>query len=148
MPKKDRRAVHDELNKVFKSISHMAEGELNAIYNFKKIMDKRRGYKEPYSATVLGYENNEEDIGAFVKLVSKYFKVSHRFYKLHAKLLGEKKIKLADRGAKIGEIKTKFSFEKSVAMLQKLLGNMDKDYLKIFNEFLKNGQIDVYPQHG
>jgi len=148
MPKKERRAVHDELNKVFKSISHLAEGELNAIYNFKKIMDKRRGYKEPYSATVLGYENNEEDIGAFVKLVSKYFKVSHRFYKLHAKLLGEKKIKLADRGAKIGEIKTKFSFEKSVAMLQKLLGNMDKDYLKIFNEFLKNGQIDVYPQKG
>lgn len=148
MPKRDRRIIHNELNKVLKSISHMAEGELNAIYNFKKIMDKRCGYREPFSATILGYENDEKAIENFVKLVSKYFKISHRFYKLHAKLLGDKKIKLADRGVKIGEIKTKFNFEKSVAMLQKLLGNMDKDYLEIFNEFLENGQIDVYPRKG
>ena len=148
MPKKERRTMQDELNKVFKSVSHMAEAELNAIYNFKKIMDKRRGYEKPYSATILDYENSEQAIENFVQLVSRYFRIAHRFYKLHAKLLGDKKIKLADRGAKIGEIKTKFSFEKSVSMLRKLLGKVDQDYLKIFNQFLEKGQIDVYPKKG
>lgn len=148
MPKKGRREIQDELNKVFKSISHMAEGEINAIYNYKKIMDKRRGYKEPYSATVLGYENNEKAIEIFVKLVSKYFKISHKFYKLQAKLLGENKIKLADRGAKIGEIKTKFDFDKSAKMLKKVLANADKDFEKMFIKYLEYGQIDVYPKKG
>ena len=148
MPKKDRREVHDKINAVLKSVSHMAEGELNAIYNFKKIMDKRRGYKKPYSATILGYENDEGAIENFVSLVSKYFKISHRFYKLQANLFGEKKIKLADRSAKIGEIKTKFDFLKSVDTLRSALGNFNQEYLDIFNKFLKNGQIDVYPKKG
>jgi len=148
MPKKDRREVHGKINVVLKSISHVAEGELNAIYNFKKIMDKRRGYNKPYSATVLGYENDEKAIEAFVSLVSKNFRIAHRFYKLHAKLLNEKKIKLADRGAKMGEIKTKFDFPKSVSMLQSVLGKVDAEYLNMFNKFLENGQIDVYPKKG
>src|SRR3989344_2135887 len=110
MPKKERGEVHDKIIGVLKSISHMSEGELNAIYNFKKIMDKRRGYKKPYSATILGYENDEKAIENFISLVSKKFHIAHRFYRLHAKLLGEKKLTLADRGVKIGEIKTKFDF--------------------------------------
>ena len=110
MPKKDRREVHDRVNTTLKNISHLAEGEINAIYNYKKVMDERRGFKRPYSATILGYENDEKAIENFVSLVSKHFKISHRFYKLHAKLLGEKKVKLADRGVKIGEIKAKFDF--------------------------------------
>lgn len=148
MSKKERRDVHDKINTVLKSISHVAEGEINAVYNFKKIMDQRRGYKKPYSATILGYENDEKVIENFVLLVSKHFHIAHRFYKLHAKLLKEKKITLADRGAKIGEIKTKFDFPRSVNMLRSALGNFDKEYLDIFNKFLENGQIDVYPKKG
>ncbi|KKQ83405.1 MAG: Oligoendopeptidase PepF [Parcubacteria group bacterium GW2011_GWB1_38_8] len=148
MSKKDRREIHKKITAILKSISHVAEGELNAIYNFKKIMDKRRGYKKPYSATILGYENDEEAIEKFVSLVSKHFHIAHRFYRLHAKLLGEKKIFLADRGAKIGEIKIKFDFPRSVNMLQSVLAGVDKEYLNIFNKFLENGQIDVYPKKG
>ncbi|MDO8590074.1 MAG: M3 family oligoendopeptidase [bacterium] len=148
MPKKDRRDIYGKINIVLKSISHMAEGELNAIYNFKKIMDKRRGYRKPYSATILGYENNEKAIETLISLVSKHFKISHRFYKLHAKLLGERKIKPADRNVNIGDIKTKFDFPKSVNMLRTALGNFDKEYSEIFDKFLENGQIDVYPKKG
>jgi oligoendopeptidase F len=148
MPEKDRREVQEKMNSVLESISHVSEGELNAIYNYKKIMDRRRGFKKPYSATILSYENDEKAIEAFVSLVSKHFKISHRFYKLHTKLLGEKKIKLADRAVKIGNIKTKFDFPKSVNILRSTLGNIDKEYLAMFNKFLDNGQIDVYPKKG
>ena len=148
MKKDDRREVHSSAHAIFKSVSSLAEGELNAIYNFKKIMDKLRGYRRPYTATILGYENDEKVIENFISLVSKYFKISHRFYKLHARLIGEKRIQMADRGVKIGEVKTKFDFPTSVSMLQSALSKVDKEYLNILNKFLENGQIDVYPKKG
>lgn len=147
-PKKERHIVADQLNKTFKSISHSAENELNAVYNYKKVMDERRGYKNPYSATILKNENDEKAIENFVALVSKYFKISRRFYKLHARLLGEKKLAYADRSVKIGEIKTKFDFKTSVDILRGTLGRIDKDYLAFFDRFLENGQLDVYPKKG
>lgn len=148
MPKNDRRKVHEKINTALESISHMAEGELNAVYNYKKIMDNRRGYEKPYSATILGYENEEKSIESFVSLVSKNFKIAHKFYSLHSRLLGEKKITLADRSVNIGKIKTKFDFQTSVSILRSVLGKVDKEYLDFFDKFLSNGQIDAYPKKG
>lgn len=148
MPKAERRSVHGKVVAALKSVSYMAEGELNAVYNYKKVMDKRRGFKKPYSATILAYQNDERAIEGFVSLVTRSFNISHRFYRLHAKLLGEKKLTLADRSAKIGEIKTAFDFPRSVTMLKSALDKVDPEYARMFDEFLENGQIDVYPQKG
>lgn len=148
MPKKDRHDIHTKTGAVLKSISHMAEGEINAIYNYKKVMDTRRGYKKPYSATIIGYENNEKSIEAFVSLVSKHFNISQRFFRLHKKLLGGNKITLADRGVKIGKIRTTFDFETSVSILRAMLSRIDPEYVEMFNMFLENGHIDVYPKKG
>jgi oligoendopeptidase F len=67
-----------------KNISDFAESELNAIYINKKINDELRGFKHPYSATILGYQNDEQSIINFVNTVTKRFDISHRFYKLKA----------------------------------------------------------------
>jgi oligoendopeptidase F len=146
--KKDRKDLHRQIIESLKSVSHFAEAELNAIYNYKKIMDERRGYQHPYSATVLGYENEEKTVDTLVSLVTKNFKISQRFYKLHTKLLKEKKITYADRGVKIGEIKKKFPFSESVAIVRTALARVDEKYAEIFDAFVKNGQLDVYPRKG
>lgn len=148
LPKKDRRELHNKINQSLKSISDIAEAEMNAIYNFKKVMDERRGFQKPYSDTILGHENEEKNIEMLVELITKNFKISHRFYKLHAKLLKEKKIPLADRNAKIGEIKKKFDFESSVNIVKKSFEKVDKKYAEILDNFLNNRQIDVYPKKG
>ncbi len=148
LPKKDRREIHSKINQTLKSVSHLAEAELNAVYNYKKIMDKRRGYEKPYSATILGYQNDEKAIEKFVALVTKHFKIAHRFYKVHAKLLVEKKITRADRMARIGEIKKRFDFSSAVNLLRPVFGAFDPEFLAMFDSFLKNGQIDVAPRKG
>jgi oligoendopeptidase F len=148
MSKDDRRKTQNEINRILKSISHMAESEINAVFNYKKILDIRRGYEKPYSATVMDYENSQRSIEALINLVSKKFHIAHRFYKLHARLIGEKKITVADRKVKIGKIKTKFTFEKSVSLLNEVLYGFDKEYAGILQSFVKNGQIDVYPKKG
>lgn len=148
LPQADRRALHKEINKTLFTISHFAEAEINAVYNFKKITDEKRGYAKPYSATVLNHETDERTVENLVSLVTKNFKISQRFYKLHAKLLKQKKITMADRGVKIGEIKRKFDFSTSVSIVKKAFAKVDKKYVEIFDSFLENGQIDVYPKKG
>lgn len=148
LPKKERQHLHEQINKAFKDNSYFAENEINAIYTFKRIMDDRRGYRKPYSSAILNYENDEEAIEKMVSLVTKYFKLSRSFYKLHAKLLGEKKLSIADRAVPMGEIKKKFDFEYSVKLLKNALNNFDPKFTDIFQSFLDKGQIDVYPKKG
>jgi len=144
----ERQAWSGALNKKLKDISIFAEAELNAIYSYKKTLDQRRGFKKPYTATVLGYENTEKEIEALVATITKYFTVSQRFYRLHAKLLGKKKLSYADRSAKIGQIKKKFLFEDAATITRRALGSVDKKYASLFDNFVSNGQIDVYPKKG
>lgn len=148
LPRKDRQALHGAVNKTLLNISHFAESEINAIYNFKKIMDERRGYKKPYSSTILSYENDEKTIGNLIDLVTKNFTISHRFYKIHAKLLKEKKLTLADRAVSIGKIKKKFNFATATGIVKRAFAKVDFKYVEIFDSFLQNGQIDVYPKKG
>jgi len=148
LPKKDRENVHQKINSTLKSIAAGSGAEMNAIYNYKKVMDERRGFSKPYSSRVLSCENDEKSIELLISLVTKHFSIAHRFYKLHAKLLGEKKISLAHRMALIGKISTKFDLESSIEILQKAFQSIDPEYTTILNTFVSNGQVDVYPKQG
>lgn len=147
-PKKTRQILHEKINGALKRNASFAGAEINAVYNFKKIMDERRGYKKSYTETVLGYENDEKTIEDLVAVVTKYFTLSQRFYSLHARLLDQKKITMADRSVKIGEIKKKFDFENSVLLVKNAFTKVDKKYADYLDEYLVNGQIDVYPVKG
>jgi oligoendopeptidase F len=148
LPKNERREIYSKMNEVSKSVAHFAEAEINAVYNYKKILDERRGYGKPYSSTVLAYENDEKTIEMLVNLVTEYFSISKRFYKLHAKLLKEEKITYADRSVTIGKIKKNFDFDASVSIVRDVFNKIDKKYGDILDNFLENGQIDVYPKKG
>ncbi|MCX6755516.1 MAG: M3 family oligoendopeptidase [Candidatus Nomurabacteria bacterium] len=148
LPKKDRRDLHQLILKSLKSISYFAEAEMNAICNYKKVNSDLRGFKKPYSSTILAYENDEKTIETLVSTVTKGFKVSRRFYKLHSELLGEKQITLADRGVKIGEIKKKFDFNTSVEIVSRAFTSVDKKYADMLHSFISNEQFDVYPKKG
>jgi oligoendopeptidase F len=131
LPKAKRKELGDKINNQLEKNSPFAESEINAIYNYKKIMDELRGYKKPYSATVMGYENDEKTIEDLVSLVTKYFSLSNRFYTLHAKLLGEKTITNADRNVKIGTINKKFDFDSSVEIVKNAFSQLDPEYAAI-----------------
>ncbi len=148
LPKKERHLMAHEMTMVSKSISFLAEAELNAICNYKKVIDEKRGYKTPYSASVIGNENTEDEIKEFSELVTDHFGLSRRFYKLHAKLLGEKKITLADRRVMIGAIKKKFDFKTGASVAKDALTTADPKYGALLESYLQKGQIDVYPRSG
>lgn len=148
LPTKTRRKLQADILGKLKQHADFAQSEINAIVINKKINDELRGYKKPYSATVIGYENDITVVENFVELITKNFKLAHRFYKLKARLLKEKKLTYADRGAKIGTLTKKFPFKEQVSILRETFGDVDRTYLKVLDDMLSNGQIDVYPKKG
>ena len=148
LPTKKRRSLYTKINIVLKENSYFAEAEINAIYNYKKVLDERRGFAKPYSDTVLSDQNDEKTVEALIHAVTKGFRISKRFYKLHKKLLSESSFELSDRAVKIGEIKKKFDFNKSVEIVKKAFAKIDKKYENILDSFIENRQIDVYSKKG
>jgi oligoendopeptidase F len=156
LPKKDRRALHKIVMERYKEISFIAEAELNAVIRNKKIDDEIRGYKTPYEATILGYQNDVKSIENLVNVVTKNNHISHRFFKLKAKILNkieksdEKKITMAELATDISTSKNKkkIKFEEACSMVTKSFAGVDQEFADIFQGYLKNGQIDVYPKLG
>ncbi|MBT3282587.1 hypothetical protein HON59_01090 [bacterium] len=145
---KDRRTLHKDIAEKLELVSDFAESELNAVVLNKKISDELRGFKNPYSATILGYENNEKSIISLVNTVTDNFKISNRFYALKKKLLKLKTLEYSDRAAKIGNTKKKISFDDAVKTLRPILKEVDSEYVEILDRMLSKGQIDVYPRLG
>lgn len=146
LPTKKRRALYQDEMKEITSLSDYAEGEINAFINNKKISDDLRGYKNAYDGPFFGHEMEAETVLKFTELVTKNFKIAHRFYKLKAKILKLDDFSYVDRDAKIGEIKKKFPFEESVGLFYDVLEKVDPYFSNILNEFFKNGQVDVFPR--
>jgi oligoendopeptidase F len=145
---KERRVLADIINQKLIDISDFAEAEINAVVSKKKITDELRGYEKAYSSTVKNYENDDETVENLVDVVTKGFKISHRFYKIKAKLLKENRLAYTDRMAKIGDSRKKFSFEDSVEIASSAFAKFDPKYREIFESYLIKGQIDVYPKKG
>jgi oligoendopeptidase F len=148
LPLKERRSLHSLSVKKLKSISDFAEAEMNAIYTNKKINDELRGFKNAYDATLLSHETDESMVMALRDAVTKNSKISHRFYKLKAKLLKQQKLTYADRAAAIGTTTKKVPFEKGLEIVGEAFAAMDPNFKKILDSYIENSQIDVYPKKG
>ena len=147
LPTKKRHALHCLIMETLRdNVSDFAESEMNAVYTDKKIGDELRGFKEPYSATMLGYENDEQSILELVSAVTSAFDVSQKFYKIKARLLKEKTLTYADRGVGVGQTKTKFPLKNGIAIVSKIFEDAGPQYKEIFEQMLSNGQIDIFPK--
>lgn len=145
---KDREALHKKCMAKLQEESQFAESEMNALATNKKIMDEVRGFEKPYSATALGYENDEAEIESLVEVITDNFSVSKDFYDLKAEFLEVDRLTYADRQARIGELDTVISFDTAVEMVSEHFEIADPVFSQIFHDMLTNGQIDVFPKEG
>lgn len=148
LPMKTRHKLWADVRTKLKSIGSFSEAEMNAICTDKKINDELRGLKEPYTATLLGYQNDEATVLNLVNTTTKAFPVAHRFHKLKAKLLKVPKLEFSDRGADVGKVSRKVKFDEAVRITTNAFAKVGPQYVEIFERFLRNGQIDVFPRKG
>lgn len=148
MPTAKRRKLYGLVRDTYEKVSDVAESELNAIYTNKKINDELRGYKTPYEATILGYQNDEKAVMSLVDAVTKHQDIAQRFYKIKAKLLKEKKLGYADRSAEVGRVSGDFSYVQARPFVHKVFHNLDPLFGELYEKLTTSRQVDVYPKKG
>jgi oligoendopeptidase F len=148
LPLEKRRALHSLVIGKLKDISFFAESEINAVVINKKINDELRGYKNPEDGTILGYENDKKTVDTLTKTVTNNVSISHKFFKLKAKLLKLPHLEYSDRNAGIGENTKEVLFEDGYKTLKSIFGATHPRFAEILESFVKNGQVDVYPKKG
>lgn len=148
LPLNERHALHAKLMHAIRRHTGFAESEINALYIRKKILDNERGLKNPYTASVLGNDNTEEEVMSLVAAVTDNFDIAGRFYAAKAQMLNQDVLGYADRSAKAGDLDLAITFESSFYLLRDLFGTLKPEYAQILVEMHQNGQVDVYPRKG
>ncbi len=143
-----RKELSKAITIVLKDVASFSEAEINAIMNNEKVNDELRGYTKPYEGRIVSCENDMGVVEDLRETVTNSFHISKRFYKLKARLLKQKRLGYYDRVAKIGKIKTTFSFENSLKIFRDILAGIDNRFVNILDNYINNGQIDVYPKIG
>ena len=130
------------------ALAEVAENELTAISSRMKINDELRGYKKPYSASVISKEDDEKSVEALIDAVStKGFDLSKKFYSTKVKLHGVNKMHYAQRNAALGQAPV-IDFTQGTEICRDVFYGVNQQYGELFDKILTNGQIDVYPKKG
>lgn len=146
--KKVREESAKAVNEILSQYSEVAEAEMNAIMANKKINDELRKFSRADSSRHLNDDVSSETVDKLIQTVTENFEVSKRFFRLKTKILKVSKLKYYERNVRIGEDKTKYSYQDSINLIHKTFLKLDKKFSDILEMYIKNSQIDVYPKKG
>jgi len=147
-----KKRVRDTASKAFNDIMYqyvdVAEAEINAILQNKKIDDDLRKIPRPDLTRHINDDIDSTIVDTLVKTVSDKFDISTRFYALKANLMKVKRLKYHERNVELGTINKTYSFQESVKLVYQALRSLDSEFVELLTRFIDNGQFDVYPRKG
>lgn len=147
-----KKSVRDLAFKKFNEIllKHLpvAQHEFNSILQNKFADDQLRSVPRADMVRHLVDDIDTEVVDQMVSVVEKNFDIAKRFYKLKAKVLGLPKLAYYERNVPTGKLKTKYTWDETVEIVLKVLGELDPEFAEIARGYVENGQIDVFPRVG
>ena len=147
-----KRKVRDQaakaLSDIFYENSDIVEAEMNSIMADKKINDELRGFSRPDSSMHLDDDINSKIADNLVAASVERFDISKRYYRLKAKLFKVKKLQYHERNVEYGDVTKKYSYQQGVNMVFNVFLKTDQELADIFQRFIEDAQIDVYPKKG
>ncbi len=146
--KQVRDSAASAFNVILQKYVDVAERELNSVLEVHKTVDDLRKITRPDFLTLLGDDIEPEVVDALLESVEKSYDISARFYELKAKFLGQEKLEYHERNVEIGDNSETIPFEKGLEIVSDSFKKLDTSFLDIFETFLKEGRIDVYPNKG
>jgi oligoendopeptidase F len=146
LPLEERRVLGPIVMEAFKDLAPYAEGEINALYTYKKISDELRGYSRPDEGTIRSYQNELSTVDTLTEVVTRRFAIAQEFYEIKAKVLKLDTLHYEDRAASFGTTTREYSFDESIEILRASFSRVGVSYVNHLNEYLQKGQIDVYPR--
>ncbi len=143
-----RHSAVTAVNSILSAHVATAENELNAILETKKANDLLRHYTEPESERLLADTIDPTVVQAMCEAVRARFDIPQRFYRMKASLLKVPKLLYGERNVPYGSLPDDYSYERSVALVERSLIKLDPEFGRILSGFVQGGQIDVFPRTG
>ncbi len=138
---KSAKSLAYELNKNIKLFSRIT----NTLIKEKEIEDNWRKFPSPDFSRHLSNDVEPEVVKALRdSVVNSYPEISHRYYKLKAKILKIRKLEIWDRNAPLYKHKEKFiNWNKATNIVLEAFNDFDPLFKKIALPFFKNNWIDA-----
>ncbi len=146
--KRTRDSAAEQFNDILTQYAEIAEHELNAILQDKKIDDELRHYSRADQSRHLGDDIETETVDALIRAVANRFDISQKYYRFKAKLFGMKKLTYHERNVPYGTIAKTYSFSSAADLVSKTFGSLDQTFQDIFEEALTSGRVDAFPAKG
>lgn len=143
--KKSAKIIGETLGKNIRLFSFIT----NILAKDKNINDNLRNFKRPISSRNLNNFIEDEIVDNLVSVVKENYKnISHRYYKIKAKLLGLEKMHYSDRNAPLSMDENLTSWEDAKKIVFDAYNNFSPELAKIGQRFFDNNWIDVGVRNG
>jgi oligoendopeptidase F len=144
-----RKYAFKKLFKEYKKLENTLSTTLTASIKTFNFSAKVRNYDEPLKASL---EPNDIPISVYeksIETINKNISSLHRYVKIKKKLLNLDEMHMYDLYVPVIEVeKEKILFEESIKIANEGLKPLGEKYLKIFNEGINSGWIDIYQNKG
>jgi oligoendopeptidase F len=141
---KIRAKASDSIGNTLKENSKIFAFITNVLAKDKSITDNWRSYKSPISSRNLSNFIEDEVVENLLTSVKEnYPKISHRYYKIKAKILGKKKLTNHDRNAPLLTSEKNIPWSKAVELVLKSYGEFSPKLRQLGQKFFDNSWIDA-----
>ena len=147
---KTRRKAAKIIGQVLQENSKVLAYITNILSKDKDIDDKWRGFTSPISSRNLSNFIEDEVVDSLIKTVKKnYPAISHRYYKIKAKILGKKKLHYSDRNAPISAAESQvIAWDDAKQIVASAYNSFSPKLAKLGQKFFDNNWIDVGVKDG
>jgi oligoendopeptidase F len=147
---KIRKDAAKSIGKTFEENSKLFAFITNILAKDKAIDDSWRGFAKPISARNLSNFVEDEVVEVLVKKVKEnYATISHRYYKIKAKILGKKILNYWDRNAPLSKVENKIiPWQEAQNLVLSAYGEFSPRMKEIAEIFFKKNWIDAAVKTG
>ncbi|MFT6331955.1 MAG: oligoendopeptidase F [Lentimonas sp.] len=147
---KIRREASKVIGEVLKQNSKTLSFITNVLAKDKDINDKWRGFAQPISSRNVSNFIEDEVVESLISTVKKnYPAISHRYYKIKAKILGKTKMHYSDRNAPISDAENQLtSWDEAKEIVRCAYDSFSPKLGELGQKFFDNPWIDVGVKDG
>lgn len=139
-----RKTAAKAIGKTFEQNIKLFAFITNILAKDKDTSDKRRGFKTPISSRNLNNCIEDEVVETLITKVKENYKdVSHRYYKIKAKILGKKYLNYWDRNAPLSGQEDLTTFEDAKDLILEAYGEFNPKMKEIGQIFFDKNWIDA-----
>ena len=145
-----RKAAAIGLSAALKEHAPVLALSLNTLAFEKQVEDRWRKYDDPAASRHLANEVDKDAVDAMAEAVSdSYVNLSHRYYKLKARIMGRRQLDYWDRNAPLTQdVQKLYTWDEAKKIVLDSFARMGPEFAELARRFFDQPWIDAAPRPG